>query len=313
MKFLIRSALASCSFLLAFNHSLSDARVVSDHRVDSLDCSKMNGKLEDAKDHLALSIRPDVFQEWHNLPNRNWSFRYGLYDLAACWSLSRFQRLYFFLREPGKTPTIRELSDQARAHEMYEDETGWKSFPLKRFWFLPDYSEPIWRDWERGVLENGWSGAPLARALKEDLEFYQIYRFHQLENIRYIRGPDSRTPAENRTTWSSIRELVARGRKPLIILRPDRYYQHVVLVKEIQMNPRGAILKVYDSNSPWMDKDVIWHQNEEMFTAFDVIDGMPVPNPKAYVGVFIVDEDENERLLESLVTHYRHVCTSQSP
>lgn len=291
----------------------SEASVVNDHRVTSLSCSSLQGKIESAKNALALSIKPDVFYENHHIPVQNWAFRHGFYDLAACWSMGRFQRLYFYLREPGKVPTLREFSDQARAHEMYEDESGWKSFPLNRFWFMPDLSDGIWRDWERGQTERGWSGVGLSRGLKPDIEFYQVYRFHQLENIRYIRGPDSRTPAENKKTWAEIQDLVSRGRKPLIILRPDRYYQHVVMVKDIQLTPQGASLRVYDSNSPWMDREVVWHRAEEMFSAFDVINGMPVPDPRAFVGVFIVDQEENERLLESLVSHYRQVCKTQSP
>lgn len=109
---------------------------------------------------------------------------------------------------------------------------------------------------------------------------------------------------------AEIQSLVARGRKPLIILRPDRYYQHVVMIKDIQPTPIGASIRVYDSNSPWLDREVVWHRNEEMFSAFDVINGMPVPDASAFVGVFIVDQEENERVLESLVAHYRQVCQS---
>ncbi len=287
------------------------ASVVNDHRVSSLSCATLQGKLEPAKTALALAIKPDSFYENHHLPIQNWGFRHGFYDLAACWSMSRFQRLYFHLREPGKVVSLREFSDQARAHEMYEDQSGWKAYPLNRFWFMPDLSESLWRDWERGTTESGWSGGHLSRGRKPDIEFYQVHRFHQLENIRYVRGPDSRTPKENRKTWAELQDLVARGRKPLIILRPDRYYQHVVMVKEIQWTAEGASLRVYDSNSPWLDREVVWHRREEMFSAFDVINGMPVPDPRAFVGVFLVDQDENERVLESLVSHYRQVCQSR--
>lgn len=309
----MRCRLFASLIVVGFVTSPVQAQVISDHRVEELACSNLNGKMDSAKDQLAQAIRNDVFFEIHHVPVQNWGFRYGLYDLAACWSMSRFQRLYFFLREPGSMRSLVELSNQARAHEMYEDEFGWKSFPLNRYWFLPEYGDPIWRDWERGFTENGWSGVSLSRGLKPDIEFYQAFRFHQLENIRYVGGPDSRTRVENRKTWSTIQDLIARGRKPLIILRPDRYYQHVVMVKDVQFTPQGASLRVYDSNSPWMDREVIWHRAEEMFSAFDVINGMPIPDPRAFIGVFVVDQDENERLLESLVAHYRQICRAQRP
>lgn len=130
---------------------------------------------------------------------------------------------------------------------------------------MPDLSESLWRDWERGTTESGWSGGHLSRGRKPDIEFYQVHRFHQ----------------------------------------------HVVMVKEIQWTAEGASLRVYDSNSSWLDREVVWHRREEMFSAFDVINGMPVPDPRAFVGVFLVDQDENERVLESLVSHYRQVCQSR--
>ncbi len=275
---------------------------ISDHRVKNLNCSNVNA------DSVAKALRDEAFEVSQHLPVRNWAFRYGLYDLAGCWSLSRFQRLYFYLREPGRNPAFADFSNQARSREMYEDEHEWKPVPLDKYWFVPDFTDPIWAKWEKGTVESGWSARPLERGLKPDIEYYQALRFHQLENIRYLNGPNERTRAENAKLINEIHGLLQSGRHPLILLRPDRYYQHVVLAKKIDFTPEGATIWVYDSNSPWIERPLYWHRSEQMFSAFEIIDGMPVPDSKAFVGVFIIDQDENERLLESLAAHYKSQC-----
>lgn len=291
---------ASTSRASTGTHSM---RTVNDHRVQNLSCQNVTA------DSVARSIRSDVFSVKNHLPYQNWAFQYGAYQLAGCWSLSRFQRLYFYLREPAALVGMTEFSNQARSQDMYEDDQGWKAFPLRQFWFLPDQSDARWANWEKGWIQAGGAQPRgLARGLKPDIEYYQALRFHQLENIRYLKGPIARTVAENQTTWSDLSTLIAKGRKPLILLRPDRYYQHVVIVKRIDFTKSGAKLWVYDSNSPWAERHVLWDSASSMFTAFDVIDGMPVPDSRAPVGVFIVDQDENENMLRSLATHYRQVC-----
>lgn len=291
------------SFTVAlFGGNKAAADVITDHRVENLSCNRITS------DTVALALRKDAFDLSQHLPVRNWAFRYGLYDLAGCWSLSRFQRLYFYLREPGRVPAFSDFSNQARSREMYEDEHEWKAYPLNRFWFVPDYTDSLWAKWEKGTVESGWSGRPLERGLKPDIEYYQALRFHQLENIRYLKGPNERTPAENSKLISEIQTLLQTGRHPLLLLRPDRYYQHVVMAKKIDFTPTGATIWVYDSNSPWSERPLHWHRTEQMFSAFEIIDGMPVPDSRAFVGVFIVDQEENERLLESLAAHYKTQC-----
>lgn len=294
--------LLGVSSLFVFEMALASPATISDHRVENLSC------LNVTSDSVAKSLRPSAFDVSQHLPVRNWAFRYGMYDLAGCWSLSRFQRLYFYLREPGRKPAFSDFSNQARSQEMYEDEREWKPYPLKKFWFVPDYTDSIWAKWEKGTVESGWSGRELERGLKPDIEYYQALRFHQLENIRYLKGPNERTPKENLEVLAEIQKLLATGRHPLLLLRPDRYYQHVVLAKKIDFTSSGATIWVYDSNSPWIERPLHWHRTEKMFSAFEIIDGMPVPDSRAFVGVFVVDKDENERLLESLASHYKIQC-----
>lgn len=280
---------------------------VSDHRVKNLSCRNITA------DSVAAALKPEVFSTANHLPYRNWSFRYGAYELANCWSLSRFQRLYFYLREPAAQPSARDFSNQVRSRDMYEDEQGWKAFPLKGFWFLPEQGTKVWRDWERGWTESSvFAPRDLERGLEADIEYYQALRFHQLENIRYLKGPIERTASENQTTWSDLSKLVSKGRLPLILLRPDRYYQHVVTVKSIELTSDGAAIRVYDSNSPWGERVMHWSSQASMFYAYDIVSGMPIPDPSAPVGVFIVDRDENEALLKSLATHYQGMCAQSS-
>ncbi len=295
------------TILIAFSNFLpvaaSARSSISDHRVKNLSCANVTA------DSVASALKPDVFSTAHHLPYQNWSFRYGAYELANCWSLSRFQRLYFHLRDPASAPSLQNFSDQVRSREMYEDDQGWKPFPLKGFWFVPDQADSRWRAWEKGWTQPSvqWPQG-LERGLKPDIEYYQALRFHQLENIRYLKGPIERTPAENQATWSELSKLVASRRLPLILLRPDRYYQHVVVVKSLELTKTGAKIRVYDSNAPWSEREMFWDSATSMFTAFDIVYGMPIPDPAAPVGVFIVDKDENEEMLRSLATHYRAVC-----
>jgi hypothetical protein len=275
----------------------------SDHRVQNLSCQNVTA------DSVALAIRPEVYEVSNHLRYRNWSFPWGFYDLANCWSLSRFQRLYFLMREPSAGLGLREFSNQARSKDMYEDEGGWKGFPLGGFWFLPDQSDARWQAWESGWNEPGGSDRPLERGRKPDLEYYQVLRFHQIENLRYLNGPIERTVVENRSTWTELSDSITNGRKPLLLLRPDPYYQHVVVAKRIETTPTGAKIWVYDSNAPWLERPVIWNQSTAMFSAFEIVDGMPVPDSRAPLGVFIVDRDENENMLKSLATHYQQLCS----
>ena len=277
---------------------------ISDHRVQNLSCRNVTAN------SVANAIRPDNFSTANHLPYKNWEFQWGFYKLAGCWSLSRFQRLYFYLREPAAGLSLTELSNQTRSEEMYEDGASWKGFPLKKFWFMPEQTNSRWPAWESGWFESGSMAPDLERGLKPDIEYYQALRFHQLENIRLLKGPMARTIAENNATWNDLSRLVSTGRKPLIVLRPDKYYQHVVVVKRIQATASGADLWVYDSNAPWLDRKVVWDKKSSMFTAFEVVDGMPVPDARAALGVFIVDEDENERVLESLAVHYQNLCSA---
>lgn len=277
--------------------------VWSDHRVQNLSCKNVSS------DSVARAIRPSVYDTANHLPYQNWSFLWGLYDLANCWSLSRFQRLYFLMREPNAGLGLTEFSNQARSEEMYDDEQGWKGFPLKGFWFLPDQTDPRWAAWESGWHESGISSPrPIERGRKPDLEFYQVLRFHQIDNLRYLKGPIARTIADNKTTWSELSKSMTNGRKPLLLLRPDPYYQHVVVAKRIEATATGANIWVYDSNSPGLERPVVWNKSTSMFSAFEIVNGMPVPDAHAPLGVFVVDRDENESLLKSLATHYQQIC-----
>lgn len=275
---------------------------VTDHRVRGLSCQKVT------PNSVARALREDAFGPDRHLSYQNWAFRYGAYNLANCWSLSRFQRLYFYLREPAAATTLSEFSNQARSHDMYEDEQGWKGFPLKTFWFMPDASDSLWRMWERGWTQSGPYSAGLERGLETDVEYYQALRFHQIDNLRLLKGPLARTGPENQATWSELANLIATGRRPLLVLRPDPYLQHVVIAKKIELTSSGARIWVYDSNAPWLDRSVVWDQASSMFSAYDVVSGLAIANPAAPIGVFIVDQEENEKILISLASHYTQVC-----
>lgn len=294
-------AIAFVSVLLPLT-SHAKPKVISDHRVKSLSCLKVTA------DSVARAMRPDVFSAAHHLPYSNWSFRWGFEELANCWSLSRFQRLYFYLREPGAAISMNEFSNQARSHELRDGPSGWEEQPLDKYRPVPDQSDPKWVSWEKGWTEPG-TVEDLDRGLMPDIESYQILRFHQIQNFKYLTGPIERTESENSETWTALKDLIANGRRPLLLLRPARYNQHVVVAKRIDLTKTGAKIWVYDSNAPALERAVVWDQSALMFTAFDIVNGLQgVSDPTAPLGVFIVDDEENEDVLEALAQHYTAIC-----
>src|SRR4051794_22061346 len=84
----IHSVMISALFVIS-DHAF--AKTLTDHRVKSLSCQNVTA------DSVARAMKPEVFSSSNHLPYENWSFQWGLYELGDCWSLSRFQRLYFYL------------------------------------------------------------------------------------------------------------------------------------------------------------------------------------------------------------------------
>ncbi|UXR63491.1 hypothetical protein EZJ49_10435 [Bdellovibrio bacteriovorus] len=89
----------------------SSNKVISDSLVENLACSRVSTS------EIYRRIRPEAFSsQYHNL-SVNWPFSTKLYDLAACWSLARTQRLFFYLarwNQPQDTARVSDVLDGAR-------------------------------------------------------------------------------------------------------------------------------------------------------------------------------------------------------
>ncbi|NUN06367.1 MAG: hypothetical protein HUU57_11455 [Bdellovibrio sp.] len=290
-----------------------------DSLVEGLSCDQ----LSPAK--VYQSIRKDAWDPAYHLPVRNWAYSAGLYDLAACWSLARTQRLFFYLarwnEQPEKTSSqqVAEWMDQIRGSSPYAnlDASGVKEFPLRQYFLLfrgenaPYFTSSLWTHLTTGLTQNLANGEVLRRNFKSEIEVYQNRRFHDfIRNLKYIVGDGSRSPEKNRNTRNALLRNLEENKLTLLLLRPKRLSQHVVVAKSFQPLSNGDIeISVYDSNSPGFNQKIMFRDSENEFYAPDIIRGLPeVDQPDAPLGIYIVDEDERALIETALVRHYKNKC-----
>ena len=290
-----------------------------DSLVEDLSCDQVSP----AK--VYQSIRKDAWDPSYHLPVRNWAYSAGLYDLAACWSLARTQRLLFYLarwnEQPDKASSqqVTEWMNQIRGSSPYGnmDNPGIKEFPLKEYLLLlrgetgPYYGSGILTDLSAGFSQNFSNGSTLKRNLKSEIEFYQNRRFHDfLKNLKYIVGDGSRSPEKNRATRNALLRNLEENKLTLLLLRPKRISQHVVVAKSFQRLSNGDIeILVYDSNYPSYNQKIMFHESDSEFYAPDIIRDLPeVDQPNAPLGIYIVDEDERSAIETALVKYYKGRC-----
>lgn len=293
--------------------------VVSDSLVQDLACPQLSIK------EIHRKIRPEAFQTSYHLPVRNWSFSSGLYDLAACWSLARSQRLFFYLSRwnekapPADSKIIFNLLEMIRGSSPYTsiDEQQIKEFPLKELYVTsqPESSlgpqSPLWASLLVGLKQTLENDRVLFRNLRTEVEFYQSRRFHDfIRNIRYVIGDGARSPRKNRATRDLIIRNLEENSLPLILLRPKRVSQHVVLAKRYTVLSNGDIeFEVYDSNQPSRDQRLLFSHQEDEFYGPDIVGGLPkVDDPQAPLGVFVVDEKERDLIDRALLKYYQKKC-----
>ena len=290
-----------------------------DSLVEGLSCDQ----LSPAK--VYQSIRKDAWDPSYHLPVRNWAYSAGLYDLAACWSLARTQRLLFYLARwnepPDKNPSqqVIEWMNQIRGSSPYGDmdTSNVKEFPLKDYHLLlrreagPYYGSSLLADLSAGFKQNLSNGTTLQRNFKAEIEFYQNRRFHDfLKNLKYIVGDGSRSPDKNRATRNALLRNLEENKLTLLLLRPKRVSQHVVVAKSFERLSNGNIeILVYDSNYPMQNQKIMFRELDSEFYAPDIVRGLPeVDQPNAALGVYIVDEDERSAIETALVKYYKNKC-----
>lgn len=302
--------------------SLSEAtgkRLPSDSLTEGLRCENLSAH------QIYQSVRPDAWTPAYHLPQRNWSYSAGLYDLAACWSLARAQRLFYYLARWGESapPTspqkLEALSDVLRGSSPYAtyDDFQPREFPLKEYFvFSQSEGGPFLGSDLMGSLENGFqqrlaNDKNLKRTFKSEIEFFQNRRFHDfIRNAKFIVGDGARPPQENRNTRNALLRNLEENKLTLLLLRPKRTSQHVVLAKSFSPKSNGDIeINVYDSNVPHKNQILLFASGENQFYGAEIVQGLPgVSNPLAPLGVYIVDEEERSMIEAALVKYYQSKC-----
>lgn len=311
--------LSLCLLLLNPEFSKAATPVINDSLVEGLDCRLLSSA------EIFKKIRPTAFSSSYHLPIKNWTFSAGLYDLAACWSMARTQRLFFYLARwedapsPNSDKTLFDLLEMIRGTSPYAhtSDSQIKEFPLSEYYIFPqrentwDVSSPLWHSLIAGITQDFPNDKTLKRTFKSEVEFYQNRRFHDfIRNIRYIIGDGARSPEKNRATRDQILKNIENNRLPLILLRPKRVSQHVVIAKKFEISSNGDIeIRVYDSNAPLKDQLITFSKADNEFYAPDIVRGLPeISDPQAALGVFIVDDNEFKLIDKALLSYYQKKC-----
>lgn len=302
--------------------TLADSSV-SDSLVENLSCNSLK------KEDVLRKIRVEAFSSFYHMPVINWGYSLGLYDLASCWSLARSQRLFFYLSRwndssaPDSEKTLFDVLEMIRGSSPYAHpgDLEIKEFPLKEL-LVFSHSEsslgiqtPLWHSLTKGLIQTFPNDKKLLRNLKSEVEFYQTWRFHDfIKNIRYVIGNGTRTPQQNRATRDLVLRNIEENKLTMLLLRPKRVSQHVVLAKKYNFKSNGDIeIDVYDSNSPFRDQKITFSRSDDEFYAPEIVRGLPhVDDPQAPLGVFVVDEKERDDIERALLKHYKKKCQRTS-
>ncbi len=291
---------------------------ISDSLVENLACDRIS------TDEIYRRIRPESLGSSYHTLSVNWPFSAGLYDLAACWSLSRTQRLFFYLsrwnQHSDPTPQqTTEILDMVRGSRPYASGSGLKETALSEFKVFSQKDSqwrtntPLWSQMQYGFSQKFSNGKTMYRAWKHEIEHYQKERFHEFaKNLKFVIGDDARSGRKNRQTRDVLLRNLESHRLTLLLLRPTRTAQHIVVAKSFEIKNNGRIeIRVYDSNQPLRDQIVVFDGREDDFYAPDIVRGLPrVKNANDAIGVFIVDEYERSLVDTALLKHYKKACSA---
>ncbi|WP_413575612.1 hypothetical protein ACLVWU_14765 [Bdellovibrio sp. HCB290] len=289
--FILLAALTSQSALAS--------KSISDSLVTDLPCNKITAS------EIYKRMSPRQFSSDFHLPTTNWEYnvKSGLYQLGVCWSLSRAQRLFFYLgrwNAPSEyaRPHTLQVLNMLRGSSVYPIMQNQESYPRQDFGILAALM--------RGVGD---------RDFKTEIEKYETDRFHKLaKNLKLIIGSGSRSKKNNQQSKGLLIQNLQLNKMSLIVIRASRVAQHVVLVKRYQREQNGDVkFWVYDSNRPGHDALLTYRQADSRYYAPGIVYGI-VPEKDLHdpVGVYIVDEKERDPVEATLVRHYSSLCSSLS-
>ena len=296
------------------------AKTVSDSLVKNLSCDNISVS------EIYGKIDPAQFTSTYHLPITNWSFHGGRDGLANCWSMTRTQRLFFYLNRwnsmvdatPGDAK-IKGLLDMIRGSvpDTQNDEKWILDAPLSRLQVFgaaeSDFNKKsgLFGGLSTGINQLFDNHRTEKRTFRTEIEHYQKFRFRKfLKNIKYILGTGARSEKRNRNTRDALIRSLEGNHLPMVILRTLRTTQHVVLVKRFEVRINGDIeFYVYDSNLPEKDYQLTYKQADQNFYAPEVAAEFTDPkHTKDPLGVYIVDQEEHGPIEDALVAHYTALC-----
>lgn len=283
------------------------ANPISDHLVENLSCQNLS------KETLLQSMRADFASINNQIPVKNWGFNAGIYDIAGCWSLSRSQRLFYYLSGFDLRPehTLKNNLDMIGRWVPVWNNFGYIDYKdAKTLSLMPPF-QVMFPELQRGY-EQSVGPKKVLRSFKEDIEVYQIHRFHQfLKNKDYVTGNRERDVKFNRISIATLLKNMDTRRLTLVNLRPALKSQHVVLVKRYEkISDHEILFKVYDSNHPDIENEIFYNLKTEHFYAPSIVKDFKIERPEDPIGLFVVDEEEREQALDLLVKYYRQLCDS---
>lgn len=288
---------------------------LEDERFPGLSCKDVTESEDPAKTILHFFSRTKVDSSELHVPVRNWSFSVGLYDLANCWSLSRFQRLTYYLGRSQSAENSKKVEKTLDMIRLFLPALRGESADItneyRPSWNLFPWTATFLKKLFQGREDWVGQGIHVFRNFKTDIETYQNYRFHDLiRNFPYVLDDNARPKDVNAKTFRNLSQLTKSNALPLILIRPIRWTQHVVLAKRVvPLNESWSRVWVYDSNLPEVENYFDYNSSTQEFHAPEVVRGFAgVKDPWRPVGVFIVDEGERRDVLDYLVEYFQERC-----
>ncbi len=289
---------------------------ISDRLVQDLDCKKISVS------EIYSTIRPEAYSVAVHLPDKNWSTGF----LANCWSLAHAQRILFMLSRVAPAADLSEAKlrgvldllrgstpeEGARFPTPIPQERALKQYTV--FSTDRNFSEgsQLFSLLQQGIYEP-WSQTRLFRNFKREVEVFQNFRFYRPSNLPMGLGQWERGTAENRQSFQALIKNIDHHRLSLVNLRGERTVQHVVIPKRYEVAGSGKyIFFVYDSNFPDRETSFAYDSRIQQFEGGSVMGAFyHTPYLTKAVGLFIVDEDEQQKIDESLVRFYQKSCQQQ--
>ncbi|QDK46551.1 hypothetical protein DOM22_15925 [Bdellovibrio sp. ZAP7] len=291
--------------VVAMNLPAFAEKTVSDSLVKDLSCSKLT------VNEIYRRMSQQQFSSDFHIPITNWGVeaRGGLYELGVCWSLSRAQRLFFYLNRWNSPSTVQGPQTLQVLNMLRGDST----YPML-------LNQESYLRTDLGLLGNLMDGirihkgdANTHRNFRSEIEKYELERFHKLgKNLKYLIGSGSRSKKNNRETKNQLLGNLQMNKLTMLIVRANRMAQHVVLVKRFQRLSNGDInFIVYDSNHPSQDNILTFRESDSKFYSPGIVYGVvPTKDINDPLGVYVVDEKERDPIETTLIRYYSTLCSS---